>query len=100
MELINMARRRSKKGRRSGSHKVPLTIAIPLLIHAVPTVKHVLKNEMDIAAFEGMAIGPGGKFDMNKATMIAVPYVAGILAHKMLGRQINRYIPKWSPVNF
>jgi hypothetical protein len=77
-----------------------MTIAIPMLIHAVPTVKAVLANQMDIAAYEGMAIGAGGKFDMTKAAQIATPYVAGIVAHKLIGKSVNRYVPKWLPVNF
>jgi hypothetical protein len=77
-----------------------MTIAIPLIIHAMPTVKALVENKMDIAAYEGMAIGAGGRFDTNKAMMIATPYVAGIVAHKLIGKSVNRYVPKWMPVNF
>jgi hypothetical protein len=51
-------------------------------------------------ANEGAAIGAGSHFSGDKAKQIAVPIIVGVLAHITLGRFVNRYVPKWSPVNF
>lgn len=82
-----------------GKKKMPVTILMPALLHLYPTAKDLVEGKMDTAAYDGLAIGAGGKFDSNKAIGIAAPYIIGYLAHVTIGKKMNRYVPKWSPVN-
>ena len=96
--MVKMAK--GKKGKRHSKPKIPLTYIIPAAVHVIPTAKAIMENKMDIAAYEGLAIGPGGKFSMDKAIQIGTPYVVGIVAHATIGKKVNRMLPKWLPVSF
>jgi hypothetical protein len=94
-----MARFRRGKKHRSGKKKLPLTIAVPAAVQAYKIWK--VRDNMDYVAYEALGIHYSThKMDYGKAVEIVTPYVAGVLLHKFVGPTINRYIPKWCPVNF
>lgn len=94
-----MARYKRKKPRRSGNKKLPLAVAVPLAIPLIAAGRVALAGGTgDDITYKMMGFNSGG-VDMAKVSQIAVPIVGGILAHKIIGRHVNRYIPKWLPVS-
>lgn len=100
-----MARRRSKKSRRSGSKKLPLAIAIPTALSTYNYVLDpVLKGDMGRAMrqakyYMGGMQEDGSGFQLAGPMMFYGPMIAGVVAHKFAGKFVNRYIPKWLPVS-
>ncbi len=80
--------------------KLPLSIAVPVGIPVINAVKSVMGGgEMKDVAWHMFGMGSSG-MNWDKAMEIGAPIVVGLIAHKTIGKLINRYVPKWSPVNF
>lgn len=100
-----MARRRSKKSRRPGKKKLPLAIMIPAAFSTYNYVlEPVFKGDMgraqrQAAYYMGGMQQDGSGFQLDGPMKFYGPMVAGVIAHKVAGRFVNRYIPKWLPVS-
>ncbi len=94
-----MAKRRGKKSRRSGRAKLPLAIVVPMAVPAVEAGKYLMAGRLPEAAYVMSGIDINGKFHANRFLQTYAPMAGGVIAHKLAGRFVNRYIPKWLPVS-
>ena len=94
-----MAKRRYKKSRRGGSKKLPLAIAVPVALPIIDAAKMAMSGgTSDQVLYKLMGFNSGG-VDKAKVVTIAAPILGGIVAHKVAGKYVNRYLPKWLPVS-
>jgi hypothetical protein len=100
-----MARRGRKSRRSGGRKKIPLAIVAPMAFSAYNYVlEPVLKGDMGRAQRQtayymaGMQ-QDGSGFQLDGPLKFYGPMIAGVVAHKVAGRFVNRYIPKWLPVS-
>lgn len=93
-----------KKHMRKSRGKLPLAIMIPLALPVLDVAKRVSDGKFD-ANDQKMLIYNMTGYNTTTKTWNAVgpmqtygPMVLGVLAHKVVGKRVNRYIPKWIPV--
>lgn len=93
---------RKKKQRSAGRKKLPVSIALPVAAPVVETGQMVAKKGADSGndivyiwtGFDGQR-----KFHWDRAVKTYAPMVGGIVVHKTVGRYVNKYLPKWLPIN-
>lgn len=101
-----MAKRRYKKARRSGKKKLPLAVAggvaLPMYNYIGEPILHGdtarAMRQANYYAFGRQEDGSG--FQLAGPMMFYGPMILGVAAHKLVGKHVNRYLPKWLPVNF
>jgi len=93
--------RRGRKSRRGhgGSKKLPLAIIVPMAIPAVEAGKAIMAGQYDMARYIMTGVDGMGRFNASRLGETYIPVVAGVVVHKVAGRFVNRYIPKWLPVS-
>lgn len=98
-----MARRKMKKRGGSRSKKMPLTILAPALYPAVDGLKAMAGGDIaqgaKILVWRYGGVDDSG-FNLGRVTQTYVPVLAGVIVHKAANKfGVNRYLPKWLPVN-
>jgi len=98
-----MAKRRyGKKRRGSRSKKVPMAIMVPLAGQAMSSYMASSNPAHKLNNFALKTTGydfVNGNFNAGAAMPFWGAMVAGIVVHRVAGRTVNRYIPKWIPVS-
>ena len=93
-----MAKRKRKSGR---SKKLPLMIVAPM---AAPVIEGAMagfqSKSMTEALYPLTGMGSDGSLHTDRLVQTYVPIGLGIIGHKVVGKAVNRYIPKWIPFNF
>ena len=97
--MVIMARRFGKKRRGSSSKKLPLAIVVPMAIPVIEAGKALMAGEYDNARYIMTGVDGMGRFKTSRLIETYAPVVAGVVVHKVAGRYVNRYIPKWLPVS-
>jgi len=95
---------KKKRSRGSGNKKIPLTILAPAAYPAVDAVKAAMDGDVSqglkILVWRYGGVDDNG-FKVQRVVQTYGPVLAGVIVHKAANRVgLNRYIPKWMPVNF
>jgi len=99
-----MARRRSKRSHRSGTKKIPLAVVIPMAMSAYGYVGEPLlhgdaaRAQRQAAYYMGGQQEDGSGFQLDGPMKFYGPILLGVIAHRLLGKHVNRYIPKGIPI--
>jgi len=101
--LVIMAKRRyGKKKGGSRSKKMPIAVfapmAVPLIRAYQQTGTYGAKMDRLTRSITGVSID-SGQFNVADALPYWMAQGAGIVVHKVAGKTVNRYIPKWVPVS-
>jgi len=91
-----------KKHKSAGKKKLPMAIILPAAAPAMGTVGSFVAGDYK-AGMNGLMYGyagitADGKLDSGQIVRTYVPVAVGILVHKFAGRYVNRYLPKWVPI--
>jgi len=95
-----MAKYRKKKGRRSGSKKLPVAVIVPMAIPVVEAGKALMSGQYDTARYIVSGVDGSGRFNAGRLIETYGPLAAGVVVHKVANRVgVNRMIPKWVPLS-
>ena len=80
--------------------KIPIMVVAPAAMVGVEMVKRAIetKGNMEETLYPMTGYGHGS-IHWDRLAMTYVPIVTGIVLHKTVGKVINRYVPKGSPVS-
>jgi len=96
--------RKSRKGHRGGSKKLPISIVAPMAMGGYfKVVQPLMAGNQILAVANLTGFDMGSTADKWKPQYLVGTYgpiLAGAVIHKVAGRVgVNRMIPKWLPVS-
>ena len=95
---------KNKKSRKAGKMKMPITILAPAAYPAVDAVKAAIDGDftrgLKILVWRYGGVDDSG-FNPQRVAQTYIPVLIGGIVHKGANKfGLNRYIPKWMPINF
>jgi hypothetical protein len=82
-----------KKHYSKHSKKIPLAIVIPGALSAYNIAQAGINKDMNSVRLQTTGIDSNGHFYLPAVIETYGPIVVGVIAHKYVGKHINRYIP-------